>query len=711
MKQVLQELGTGRTVVTDVPAPRVTPVAVGIATRCSLISAGTERMLVEFGRAGWLERIRQQPERVRQVLDKARTDGIVPTIAAVRSKLDQPQPLGYCNVGVVVECGSEAGSLGVGDRVVSNGPHAEMVAVPRNLCARIPQTVSDESAAFTVVGAIGLEGIRLAAPTLGESFAVIGLGLIGLVTVQLLRANGCRVLGIDPDPARRALARRFGAETVEPDRSEEVLGAASSFSRGRGMDGVLITAATDSNEPVAQSARMCRKRGRIVLVGVAGLQLERADFYAKELSFQVSCSYGPGRYDPAYEEHGADYPVGYVRWTEQRNLEAVLDMLAMGVLDVTPLITHRFAIAEATKAYELLASRAEPHLGILLEYSRVGSEQRAAPSVELAVPRTPSGDRPPAIAVIGAGNYASRVLIPAFARTGARLLGIASSGGVTAAHHGRRFGFRVATTDVESLLADPQIDAVVIATRHDTHARFAIEALTAGKHVFVEKPLAISLAELTKLEAACRALPAERRPLVMVGFNRRFAPQVARMKALLDPIQEAKCVIMTVNAGAIPENHWIHDPRIGGGRVVGEGCHFVDLALFLVGHPIIDASVGAVERSRSRSGDSVSITLAFADGSWSVIHYLANGYRSFPKERVEVFCAGRILQLDNFRGLRGYGWPGFKQMNLWRQDKGQSACVRAFVDAVRKGAPAPIALEELLEVSRVTATLGERARS
>jgi predicted dehydrogenase/threonine dehydrogenase-like Zn-dependent dehydrogenase len=686
---------------------------VGIATHCSLISAGTERMLLEFGRAGWLERMRQHPTRVRQVFDKTRTEGILQTIAAVRSKLDQPVPLGYCNVGVVIETGRYAGDLAIGDRVISNGPHAEIVAIPRNLCARIPDAVSDESAAFTVVGAIGLEGIRLAAPTLGESFVVIGLGLIGLVTVQLLRASGCRVLGIDPDPSRRALARQFAADTVELDRGEDAELAAASFSRGRGVDGVLITAATDSSEPVAQAARMCRKRGRIVLVGVAGLQLKREDFYAKELSFQVSCSYGPGRYDPAYEEGGADYPVGFVRWTGQRNFEAVLDMLAARALDVAPLITHRFEIADAGKAYDLLASQAEPYLGILLEYSRTPSERRGARTIELDSGGRRARVQRPAIAVIGAGNYASRVLIPTFAHTGAGLVGIASNGGVSAAHYGRKFGFRVATSHAESLIADPQIDTVVIATRHDSHARLATLALQAGKHAFVEKPLAISLAELLELEAVWRSLPAERRPVLMVGFNRRFAPQALRLKALLQAVKAPKTIILTVNAGALPQDHWTRDPAIGGGRIIAEACHFIDLARFFAGAPITRwqiVSVSTVPEVLS-CDENATITLQFADGSVATIHYLTNGHSSFSKERVEVFCGGRILQIDNFRRLRAFGWRGFGTATLWRQDKGQKACVREFVSAIRSGRTAPISFEELLEVSRVTISLGQTARA
>jgi predicted dehydrogenase/threonine dehydrogenase-like Zn-dependent dehydrogenase len=710
MKQVLQELGTGRTLLADVPEPATFPGGLRILTRRSLISAGTERMLVEFGRSGWLERARQQPERVQQVLAKARSDGIAATLEAVSSKLAETLPLGYCNVGEIDAAMSAPGFL-CGERVVSNGPHAEVVTVPVNLCARIPDGVTDDAAAFAVPGAIALQGLRLARPTLGESFAVTGLGLIGLMTVQLLRANGCRVLGIDPDPVRTALARRFGAATVELGGGADPVAAAEEFTQGRGVDGVLISASTTSDEPVSQAARMCRKRGRIVLVGVAGLHLNRAEFYQKELSFQVSCSYGPGRYDPQYEQGGHDYPYGLVRWTGQRNFEAVLELLAAGTLDVLPLITHRFALGDAARAYDVLANGSEPQLGILIEYPQRERGREAATVIRLTeTGRTAAAE--PVVTVIGAGNYASRVLLPSLARSGAQLLGIASRSGVTAARLGRRYGFGEVSTDAAALIADARTHAVVIATRHDSHAAFVVQGLAAGKHVLVEKPLAINAAQIDAIESAWRQAPAERRPLLMVGFNRRFAPHVVRMKSLLQPLTGPKTFVVTVNAGALPAAHWIRDAEVGGGRIIGEGCHFIDLLRFLAGAPITRwdlATAGGAHGGAHE--DSATITLKFADGSIGTVHYFANGPASFPKERIEAFCGGKVLQLDNFRTLRGFGFGAFRSLRLWRQDKGQDACIAAFIAAIREGRGAPIPVDELLEVSRVTVALGEAARS
>lgn len=707
MLQVLQSLNDGRTVVAEVPAPQADSGGLLVRTTCSLVSAGTERMLVDFGRAGWLERARQQPAAVRQVLDKVRTDGLAATVDAVRSKLDAPVALGYCNVGVVNAVGAEVRGFAPGDRVVSNGPHAEWVSVPRNLCARIPDGVADDEAAFTVMGAIALQGMRLATPTLGENFAVIGLGLIGLLAVQLLRANGCRVLGIDPDHSRCELARQLGAEVVSAD---DAVTLAESFSNGLGVDGVLITAATASSEPVSHAARMCRKRGRIVLVGVSGLTLERSEFYHKELTFQVSCSYGPGRYERDYEERGQDYPAGFVRWTEQRNFSAVLEMLRSGQLQVRPLVSHRFAFEAAPAAYDLLSTRSEPYLGILLEYAPpqpVAVPQQTVALGAAAAPATAAGT--PRVAFIGAGNYAARVLLPAFAASQVQLTAIVSRGGVSAAHCARKFAVPRAGTDTQGLLAAADVDAVVIATRHDSHARFVVQALQAGKHVFVEKPLAVDAAQIDAIIAACEQAHAAGRPLqLVVGFNRRFAPQALRMRSLLAGVPAPKSLIATVNAGAVPAAHWVQDPSVGGGRILGEACHFVDLLRFLVGERIVAASVQAL--AAAAPADSVTITLRFADGSLGSIHYLANGHRTFPKERVEVFCAGRVLQLDNFRRLRGFGWSGFSRMNLWRQDKGQRALVQAFVDAVRGSRPAPIPFAELIEVSRTVVALAEAAQ-
>ena len=663
-------------------------------------------MLVDFARGSLISKARQQPEKVRQTLAKMKTDGILATVEAVRSKLDEPMALGYCNVGVVLDAGGVAG-FAPGDRVVSNGRHAEVVVAPANLCARVPDGVSDDHAAFTVIGAIALQGVRLAQPTLGESFAVFGLGLIGLMTVQLLAANGCRVLGIDTDPERLRLARQFGAETCDLSAGEDPVAVAEGFSRGHGMDGALLTLSATSDEPVSQAAQMCRKRGRLVLVGVTGLKLNRADFYEKELSFQVSCSYGPGRYDPEYEDKGQDYPFGFVRWTEQRNFEAVLDMMAAGRLDVAPLISHALPIDEAPKAYDLLAA-GKSGLGILLQFPSAGPEddaRRLASEIRSEAAIAPVAAANPRVAFIGAGNYGGRVLIKAFGGAGATLDTIVSASGVSAAQNGKKYGFRRASSDAAAAIADPDVDAVCIATRHDSHARFALAALEAGKHVFVEKPLALTVDDV---EAIAAAAPGK---VLTVGFNRRFAPMVVKMKALLGQMAQPKAFVMTVNAGAIPAEHWTQDPAVGGGRIVGEACHFIDLLRHLAGAPIVSHSVTALDGAGGPPlADVATISLAFADGSVGTVHYFANGHKSVPKERLEAYCGGRVLILDNYRRLTGHGWPGFSSMRALSQDKGQAACAAAFLAAVRGAAPPPIPLDEIVEVSRVSIEAAGSAR-
>lgn len=702
MKQILQDLTNGNTRVVEAPAPQVSPGNILIYTTTSLISAGTERMLVEFGKASLIDKARQQPDKVRMVLEKVRTDGLMTTVDAVRSKLAQPLPLGYCNVGVVAEVGRGVEGFKPGDRVVSNGPHADVVKIPRNLCAKILGNVDDESAVFTVMASIGLQGIRLAQPTLGEAFVVTGAGLIGLLTVQLLRAQGCRVLAIDLDDNKLALARKFGAAVCNPGRGDDPVAAGMVFSRGQGVDGVIITTSTKSNDPVAQAAKMCRKRGRIILVGVTGLELSRADFYEKELSFQVSCSYGPGRYDANYEENGQDYPYGFVRWTEQRNFEAVLDMMASGQLDVKPLITQRFAFENVPDAYQALIHD-KSALGILLQYTSDVS-QRTIKRVALKADATFDA-RKPIVGFIGAGNYASRILIPAFKAAGAQLHTIVTAGGINGVIHGKRSGFAEASTDVEALLGNDEINTVAIVTRHNSHARFVTQALQAGKNVFVEKPLAINHDELTEIERAYKsAHAAGAKPHLMVGFNRRFSPQVQKMKVLLTSVSEPKSFIMTMNAGMIPADHWTQDIEVGGGRIIGEACHFIDLMRFLAGSGIVSIQSRRMGDAPgvAITEDKAAITLGFADGSFGTIHYLANGAASFPKERVEVFAAGRVLQLDNFRKLQGFGWHGFRKMNLWKQNKGQAECVRRFLAAVAEGGNTPIAVDEIFEVTRAS---------
>ena len=712
MKQILQNMSSGETCLVEVPIPHYGETDVLIQSRTSLISIGTERMLVEFGKANMLSKARQQPEKVKMVLEKVKTDGLLATIDAVRSKLDQPLPLGYSNVGTVCGVGSTVHGLKIGDRVVSNGSHAEMVCVSQNLCTRIPENVTDETASFTVLASIALEGIRLAGPTLGEYFVVTGLGLIGLLTVQLLSAHGCRVLGIDFDEKKLSLARQFGSETVSLSRGEDPVEAGMAFSKGRGVDGVLICASTKSSDPVSQAARMCRKRGRIVLIGVTGLSLNRSDFYEKELSFQVSCSYGPGRYDPEYEQKGQDYPFGYVRWTEQRNFEAVLDMMADGRINVEPLISHRFKFRDAVKAYDVL-SKDRNALGILLEYENIPNP---IPKRQITLKTAKNlSPQKPVIGFIGAGNYASRILIPAFHSVGAQLHSIASRGGVTAVHHGIKNGFIQATTDVNALLNNDEINTLVVVTRHNSHAKYVIKALQAGKHVFVEKPLCLTLQELKEIiETYNRAVSSKATGLnLMVGFNRRFAPHIRKIKELLEPTRQPKAFMMTMNAGAIPADSWIQDTQIGGGRIIGEACHYIDLMRYLAGAKI--SSVQAMRMGNHPaldvSEDKVMITLGFEDGSLGTIHYLANGGKTYPKERIEIFAARGVLQLDNFRKLKGFGWPGFKSMNLMRQDKGQKACVQKFLNSIEAGLAAPIPFDELIEVAQVSIDVAEQLRN
>ncbi|MFD1747265.1 bi-domain-containing oxidoreductase [Rhizobium helianthi] len=662
-------------------------------------------MLVDFGRASLLQKALKQPERVKMVVDKARTDGVMTTIDAVRSKLGEPLPLGYCHVGKVVDAGSGCENFAIGDRVASNGPHADIVSVPKNLCARIPDEVSDEAAAFTVVASIGLQGMRLAAPTLGEAFVVTGAGLIGLLTVQLLLAQGCRVLAIDFDDAKLRLAAEFGAQTCNPGKGEDPVAAGMAFSRGAGVDGVIITASTASSDPVTQAARMSRKRGRIILVGVTGLELNRADFYEKELSFQVSCSYGPGRYDPQYEQKGQDYPLGFVRWTEQRNFEAVLDMMASGRLRVEPLISSRIPFDDAPQAYDLLTSD-KSALGVLLLYAHPQLPELQRRTIPLDTAKQIFEPGTPTVGFLGAGNYASRVLIPAFRKAGAQLHSIVTAGGTSGAIQARKAGFANASTDSSVIFGSAEINTVAIATRHDTHARLVIETLEAGKNVFVEKPLALTAAEVDAVEAAyTEANQVDSTPVrLMVGFNRRFAPHVQKMKALLSTVNEPKSFIMTMNAGAIPPNHWTQDIAIGGGRIIGEACHYVDLMRFLAGSPIVSVSARRMGNSPGVeiTEDKAVLTLGFADGSFGTINYFANGAKDFPKERIEAFCAGRVLHLDNFRSLQGYGWSGFRKMSSWSQDKGQDACAAAFLAAITKGEPSPIAATEIFEVARAT---------
>jgi len=700
MKQVLQNLKNGETQIVDVPVPKVSPGSLLIKTERSLVSLGTERMLVEFGKAGIINKARQQPDKVKQVANKLKTDGIIPTVKAVRAKLDSPLPLGYCNTGVVISIGEGVEGYKIGDRVVSNGHHAEFVVVPEKLCAVIPDNVDYNNAVFTVVSAIALQGIRLANPTIGETFAVIGLGLIGLLSIQILKANGCNVIGIDLDNKKLKLAKSYGIDVINANDIENPDRDISWVNDGQGIDGALITVATSSNDPVHNAAQMCRKRGRIILVGVTGLELQRSDFYEKELSFQVSCSYGPGRYDTSYEQNGNDYPFGLVRWTEQRNFKAILDLLSRGLINVEKLITNQYQIQDIEEGYKEALSD-ETTLGMIIDYNsnnEVEIEHTIPIASNLTIHNT---NQEVVVGVIGAGNFTGQFVLPNLAKSSAILHSIASKDGISSTHLGKKYNFKYSTTDPNDILENPDINTVFITTRHNTHAEFVIQGIENHKKVFVEKPLAINKSELKTISTT---IEDANTPFLMVGYNRRFSPLVVKMYELLAKEKNPKSIIMTVNAGFIPTEHWVQDTSVGGGRIIGEACHFIDLIRYLTGSSIIDYSANFLSSGNVKSviNDIVNINLKLKDGSTGSIQYFANGHKSFPKERLEVFSNGKILQLDNFKRLNSFGWPGFSGKRLFNQDKGHLGCISSFISAIDNNAPAPIQIDELLEIAEVT---------
>jgi len=689
--------------VAEVPCPIVGRGQILIQSRASLISAGTERMLVEFSQANLLQKARQQPDRVKQVLAKMKTDGVIPTLEAVFRKLDEPLPLGYCNSGVVLEVGAGVHDIQPGDRVASNGAHSEIVCVPRNLCAKIPNSVSDEDAAFTVMGSIALQGVRLAQPTLGERFIVFGMGLVGLLSAQLLRASGCEVLAVDVNAKRLALAEHVGAKAVNIGQGADPVAAAAAWTEGHGVDGVLIAASATSDDIVHQAAESCRKRGRIVLVGVVDLNLRRSDFYEKELTFQVSCSYGPGRYDEKYEQAGQDYPRGYVRWTEERNFGAVLWAIEAGRLRLGDFVTHRFAFSDALSAYETIQNDPAA-LGVVLEYPS-NVDRSAAVPIANAKTQPRAGEQ--IVGVIGAGGFAKGILLPALARTSAQLKYVADLNGAAAKHCASKFGAEQAIADYRMILDDPLINTVFVLVGHHLHARFVIEALEEGKHVFVEKPLAMNEEELRKVRDA---FAKAREPQLMLGFNRRFSPHMARVKKLLASRSEPLCMSMTINGGSIPADHWTQDPERGGGRIIGEGCHFIDLLSFVAGSPVTAVSAMTVGEGVAVRSDKMAILLEFADGSIGTVNYFSNGSKSYPKEALEVFSDGRVLRMENFRVTRGYGFPRFKTFRTRRQDKGHNAEVAVFIDAIAAGRKAPIAFSEIVNSTRATFAAVESSR-
>ena len=701
MKQILQSFKTGATILEDVPEPNVSGNKVLIHTSKSLVSLGTERMLVSFGKASYLEKARQQPDKVKMVLDKVKTDGLMPTIAAVQNKLDQPIPLGYSNVGIVTRVGKSVTAFKEGDRVVSNGPHAEVVAVAKNLVAKIPNEVTDEEAAFTVIGAIALQGLRLAGPTLGETFVVQGLGLIGLITCQLLKTNGCTVIGIDPDQSKCKLADGFGITSIHlgsDNPVEQVL----SLTNQIGADGVIITASASTDEIVSQAAQMSRKRGRIILVGVVGLKLNRAEFYEKELSFQVSCSYGPGRYDEQYEGQGIDYPIGFVRWTEKRNFEAVLEAMRLGTLDVKPLISERVPLEKVVEVYKNIST--SDSVATIIEYpERVGKERKTTIQITDGEFKAGKG----VLGLIGAGNFAKMTMLPVLAKAGANLKYIASSGGVSGTHLAKKFRIQHSTTNYQTILADEEVDMVIITTQHHMHAPMVCDALNAGKHVFVEKPLAINEEQLENVH---QTLLKNTGLSLTVGFNRRFSMHIQKIKSLLGDTPGPMNIIATMNAGAIPQDSWIQDMERGGGRIIGEACHFIDLMVFITGSKVKAVCMNAMGPNAKLGTDNASILVRFENGSNGVVNYFANGSKGYSKERVEVFSQRRTLVLDNFRTLQGYGFKGFKKLKT-KQDKGHKKQFELLVDRVANGGNPLITIDEIYNVSRASIMAVESLKS
>ena len=690
MKQIFQSLSTGKTEVCEIPLPKVGHGELLIQSSCSLISSGTERMLVDFGKSDLLNKIKKQPDKVSDVYQKLVTDGVISTINAVKNKLNHPIPLGYSNCGVVSEVGPGVRGFKVGDRVISNGAHAEFVVVSQNLCALIPENVSDAEAVFTIVASIALQGIRLSKPTFGETYVVSGLGLVGLLTAKLLQAQGCRVYGFDISKERCLKAEEQNINSIYLSKDFDPLKWANYITDNIGVDAVLITAATSSNTPIEIASNICRKRGRIVLIGDTGLKLRRDIFYKKELSFQVSCSYGPGRYDSNYEKEGIDYPIEFVRWTENRNFLSILNALKNKSLTAKNLISHQFDLNEASKAYELLMSK-NSFLGILINYTKISSEINKSNTVLLNEKNINASN---SISAIGSGNYAGSFLFPSLKKAGARFNTLVSTNSFTAFNLARKFNFSKVSSNEANLFNEFSSDAIVIATRHDSHGSLVLKAIEARKNIFVEKPLCMNFKELSLIEKLYKS-----DKILMVGFNRRFSPLVEKLKILLDNCIGPKSFIYTCNSGFLPNEHWLNDPKKGGGRLVGEACHFLDLLRFLSSSKINDVNLVAIP-SKNKLSDTFSINISFDDGSIGVINYLSNGSKLFPKERIEVFSDGKIFILDNFKKLKAWGVPNFKSKNYLKLDKGQDSCCKKFIDSVKNNYPSPIPFDEIIEVHK-----------
>ena len=695
MKKLIQSLSNGDLNIEEVPLPNIASNEILISSSISLISSGTERKLYDFGKSSLLNKALNQPDKVKEAINKVKSDGFFETYDAIQNKMNDPIPMGYSNVGTVIDVGSKVKDFSVGDRVVSNGSHSEINAVSSNLCAKIPNNVSDEDAVFTVLGSIALQGIRLANPDIGESFLVIGLGIIGLLTGQILKANGCRVFGIDPDNSKCKIAESFGIIS-KPD-IDDIKSFCNKYNNGELFDGVLITASTQSNEPLEIASKITRQRGRIILIGDVGLNINRDLFYKKELKFQVSCSYGLGRYNYEYEKLSLNYPIGFIRWTVKRNFQTILALLEKNQLNVKSLISKTFDFRNSQEAYDFLLMK-KSSLGILLKYEKkINNNFDGEKDIFIAKDSFNQSDikcinKKPIINLIGAGNYAGRTLLPNLKKCDVELGQIISNNGLSSKLLGKRFNFKVATTDFETSFKNSNFDALFITTRHDTHASLTLKCIENKKHVFVEKPLCLTLKDLNLIKE--KKLDNQ---IIMVGFNRRFSKLIETLYKELEKISDNKIFIYTINAGLLPDDHWLHDPVQGGGRIIGEACHFVDLLRFLSNGKISNMRIVELEKQPLKV-NNFSILIEFDNNCSGIIHYLSKGNKSFPKENLQVFTSNKVFSLENFICLKAWGVSNFKNQRLLRQDKGHKKCLRLFTESIKNKSNSPIPFDQIYEV-------------
>lgn len=697
MKQLLQNLKTGEILIEETPLPNCGANEVLIKAERTLISPGTERMLLEFGKSSYLQKARQQPDKVKMVLDKIKTDGLAPTLETVFSKLGEPMPLGYNSAGIVMEVGSNVTEFKVGDRVISNGAHSEIVVVGKNLVAKIPDNVSFEEASLTVLASVALQGVRLAQPTLGERFVVIGLGLLGQITLDLLKANGCEAIGVDIDQGKVDLARKNGYKALNPASGEDPILFVNQLTEEIGIDGVIITAATKANGPLEQAAEMVRRKGRIIAVGAIGMNIPRPPFYAKEVEFFVSNSFGPGKHDPSYEIDGQDYPIGYVRWTENRNFQAILSLLSSGGLNFKYLLTHTYKFADAPKAYDEIMNNRDA-LGVVLEYD--SESVKIENKVEfIAQDMLNSSDV--GIGIIGAGNFTKLIVLPNLVKSTAKLVGISSAKGLSSSLAAKKFEATYSTTDYRELMNDKNVNTIFITTRHNNHATLVIESLENGKHVFVEKPLAVNMEQLSRVSSVYgKLLENEDAPKLMVGFNRRFSPHATYIYKTISGRSSALAMSMTVNAGALPKDLWVNEPSHGG-RIIGEGCHWIDLMSFMANSKVKSVHSVAINQESGLpiKNDNTIINLKFEDGSIGSLQYISTGNKSFSKERLTLFCEGKVLELDNFKKVNGFGASSFKKIG---QDKGHQAEMVGFVDNIKNSKSSMISFDSLVNTTLTT---------